>query len=138
MHSAQFPYSVSEWTTLCAVGYDFSFFYRVSSFEWTSHWYFSSMNRCHRELSRGNYGGCRWRRKTVSGGVGKHNSKHARSCACTRTTSHAHRHTHALTHEGTHPLHVSVFAQTALLGPSLSHPLMRPKRLIVVWSKWYK
>ena len=50
--------------------------------------------------------------------------------------THTDAHTHS--HRGTHPLRVSVFAQTALLGPSLSHPLMRPKRLIVVWSKWYK
>ena len=101
MHSAQFPYSVSEWTTLCAVGYDFSFFYRVSSFEWTSHWYFSSMNGCQRELSRGNYGGCRWRRKTVSGGVGETQQQ---TCTFLRMYTHniARTQTHTRTHTWAH------------------------------------
>jgi len=64
------------------------------------------------------------------------NSTHGHAFAHIHAHTPAHTHTHALTHARKHPLHVCVFAQTALLGPLSPTPSLRPKRLIVVWSKW--
>ena len=56
----------------------------------------------------------------------------------------AHKHTHALTHAGKHPLHVCVFAQTACLSLSLTHPTFlqptatcRMVEMVTFVASWY-
>ena len=56
-------------------------------------------------------------------GLGGHATANVHALAHVHSHKRTHTHTHTHSHPRTHRLRVYVFAQTALLGPSLYHPL---------------